>query len=312
MREFKIGQHRISDATTAYLIAEVGNNHGGSVEMATKMVRLAAEAGADAVKFQKRDNATLYSKAMRAMPYVHAHSYGATYGEHRDAIELSEAHLISLRTVAQARRVDCFATAFDETSADLLMRVGVPAIKLASGSLTDVTLQRHVASLGVPVILSTGGGYLNDIDHAVNTIAPHAPLAVLHCTAAYPVLNYVEHNLTCITTLRERYPELVIGWSGHDSGISLAVVAYTLGARIIEQHFTANRALKGTDQAFSLEPAGLKKLRRDLDRAHLALGDGVKRVWPSEYAPIGKMRRWLINGKWQIGTPEEQESGVVV
>lgn len=312
MREFKLADIRIADNTPPYIIAEIGNNHGGSVEAAAKLVRLAAASGADAVKFQKRDNATLYSAAMRATPYLHSHSYGPTYGAHRDALELRESHLISLRTLARAVGVDCFATAFDETSADLLMRVGVPAIKLASGSLTDQALLRHVAGLRVPVILSTGGSDAADIDRAINLVAPRTSLAVLHCTAAYPVLNYEEHNLRCITTLRVRYPELVIGWSGHDSGISLAVVAYTLGASIIEQHFTANRALKGTDQAFSLEPAGLKKLRRDLDRAFLALGDGVKQVYPSEYGPISKMRRWLIQGQWQIGTTAEQERGVVV
>jgi sialic acid synthase len=116
-------------------------------------------------------------------------------------------------------------------------------------------------------------------------------IAILHCTAAYPVRDFGELNLRCIATFRERYPEFVIGWSGHDSGIAMSVAAYTLGARIIEKHFTLNRANKGTDNAFSLEPSGLSKLVRDLQRAHGAMGDGVKKYLQSEVGPISKMRR---------------------
>jgi N-acetylneuraminate synthase/sialic acid synthase len=312
MSELILNGHRIADDAPAYLVAELGHNHAGSVETAASLIRMATACGANAVKLQKRDNATLYTPAMRAQPYAHTHSFGATYGAHRDALELNEAQYVSLRCVAKSAGVDFFATAFDEASAECLMRVGVPAIKIASGGLTDSTLLRHVAGLGVPVILSTGGGGADDIDRAVNLIAPHVPLALLHCTAAYPVRDFGELNLRCIVTLKQRYPELVIGWSGHDSGIAMAMVAYAFGARIIEKHFTSNRANKGTDHAFSIEPSGLRKLRRDLDRAHQALGDGVKKFYPSEYAPISKMRRWLVDGKWQIGTQAEQESGVRV
>ncbi len=312
MSELVINGHRIADDAPAYLIAEIGGNHGGSCDTAAKMIRVAAACGASACKLQKRTNHTLYTAAMRAQPYEHEHSFGSTYGAHRDALEFGESQYVSCRTVARSVGVDFFATAFDESAADVLMRVGVPAIKIASGGLTDLPLLRHVSHLGVSIILSTGGGTAEDIDVAVNLVAPHAPLAILHCTAAYPVLNFAELNLRCIETLKRRYPELVIGWSGHDSGIAMAVVAYAYGARIIEKHFTLNRASKGTDHAFSIEPAGFKKLRRDLDRAREASGDGVKRFYESEYAPISKMRRWLVDGRWQIGTKAEQERGVLV
>lgn len=312
MSEILINGHVINDASPAYLIAELGHNHGGSCDTAARMIRVAAAAGASAVKLQKRENCSLYTAAMRAQPYDNESSFGPTYGEHRDALELGESQYVSCRAVAKAAGVDFFATAFDEASADLLMRVGVPAIKVASGGLTDLPLLRHIADLSVPVILSTGGGNADDIDAAVNIVAPKTPLALLHCTAVYPVLDYKEHNLRCILTLKSRYPDLVVGWSGHDSGIAMALVAYAFGARIIEVHFTLNRASKGTDHAFSLEPGGLKKLRRDLDRAREAMGDGVKKFYPSEYGPISKMRRWLLNGRWQIGTKAEQESGVPV
>lgn len=306
MRELTIAGQRIADDTPCFLLAEIGNNHGGSVETAHQMVTAAAKAGASAVKFQCRDNATLYSPALRAQPYENPHSFGPTYGAHRDALELPE---VDLAAIARTASLPVLATAFDEVSADRICRLGLPAIKLASGSLTDLALLVYVSSLGKPIILSTGGSTMFDVDVAVDIIRRKTDqLAILHCTAAYPVLNFGELNLRVIETLRGRYPDLVIGWSGHDSGIAMSVSAYTLGARIIEKHFTLNRAMKGTDHAFSLEPAGMKKLARDLGRCHEALGDGIKRVYDSEVAPIAKMRRVYLNGQWQIGTTAEREA----
>jgi sialic acid synthase len=292
MRSIQIADRLIDDSTPAYVIAEIGGNHGGCVDTALKMVRVAGACNADAVKFQCRDNATLYSQALLEQPYENENSYGKTYGAHREALELSTRALVHCMHEAMLSKVACFATAFDEPSVDKIMSLGMPAIKIASGGLTDLPLLTYAASMHVPIILSTGGGTLKDIDRAVETIVNHhTQLAVLHCVAAYPVRDWAEHNLRVIGTLREEYPTLVIGWSGHDSGIALAVQAYTLGARIIEKHFCLNRANKGTDQAFSLEPSGLSKLCRDLTRAHQAMGDGVKRYLPSEVAPISKMRR---------------------
>lgn len=312
MPELIIGSRRIADDEPCYVIAELGHNHGGSVDMARKMIRVAAACGASAVKLQKRDNATLYSKAMLAQPYDHEHSYGKTYGGHRHALELGFNGYVACLAQAHASKVACFATAFDEKSVDMLVDLKVPAIKIASGGLTDGPLLTHVAQAGVPVILSTGGGDASDIDRAVQRVTKYTnQLAVLHCTAAYPVLDYEELNLRCILTLRERYPSLVIGWSGHDSGIAMALIAYAFGARILEKHFTLNRACKGTDHGFSLEPVGLRKLCRDLERAKWAMGDGVKVFYPSEAGPISKMRRQPMNGQWQIGSAAEQESSIV-
>jgi len=302
MRSLRIGQRLISDDSPCFVIAEIGSNHGGDVPTACDMVRIAAATGADAVKFQCRDNRTLYSDALLNQAYENENSYGKTYGEHRAALELTDAGLMTCGMVAEQSRVACFATAFDEVSADRIVKLGMPAIKIASGGLTDLPLLAYVAGLDVPIILSTGGGTLRDIARAVNTLGRRSDrVAILHCTAAYPVRDFAELNLKCIATLRDEYPEFVIGWSGHDSGIAMAVMAYTLGARIIEKHFTLNRASKGTDHAFSLEPSGLTKLCRDLKRAHDALGDGVKRYYPSEVGPIAKMRRReLPDGSLQI------------
>src|SRR3990167_4904628 len=298
MRELVLDGRRISDTEPAYIIAELGGNHGGSVEMATTMIRAAALAGASAVKFQKRENDTLYTRALLTAPYENEHSFGPTYGAHRAALELAPAQLAVCQATATANLVTCFATAFDEPSADALMALGMPAIKLASGSLTDRPLLRHVAAFGKPVILSTGGGRLEDIDAAVRTLKD-CPHAILHCTASYP-LTPEEANLNVIATLRHRFPSTVIGWSSHHPGIALSLVAYALGARILEHHVTLNRASKGTDHAFSLEIKGLQTLVEDCEKARLAMGDGVKRFYPSEGKPIAKMRRGATPGGWRV------------
>lgn len=305
MRKLTIAGRTIDDASQCYVIAELGHNHGGSVETALAMVKAAAQCGADSVKLQKR-SPTLYTPAMRAQPYQNEHSFGATYGAHRDALEFGEGAYQRCQRQAKAFGVACFATAFDEQSADFLMRLDVPAIKIHSGGLTDDALLTYVASLGVPIILSTGGGTDGDVDKAANLLAAKTKdFALLHCTAAYPVRDFAELNLRYILTLRERYPETVIGWSGHASSIAMDLIAYTFGARIIERHFTLNRASKGTDHAWSLEPPGLRKLIRDLQRAREALGDGQKKFYASEYGPISKMRRSYLNGAWQIATQAE-------
>lgn len=264
------------------------------------MIASAALCGADACKFQARDNATLYSQALLAKPYDSEHSFGNTYGEHRAALELSTEDLGRCFTEAAAHHVTAFATAFDELSAERLMALNVPAIKLASGALTDTALQQHCAGFGIPIILSTGGGTEADIDKAVQTItAVHPRLALLHCTAAYPQ-RPEDANLRYIPVLRNRYPELVIGFSSHLPGIAFSLVAYALGALILEHHVTLDRSMKGGDHAFSLEPRGLATLCDDLRKLYAGLGDGVKRFLECERAPISKMRRVLTDHGMQI------------
>ena len=291
MRELVIDDRRIAEDTPCYVVAELGHNHGGSLDIATQMIHATADAGVDAVKLQKRENATLYSRALLDQPYDNEHSYGPTYGAHRQALELSPEDLQKLHALARWRHVACFATAFDEASADVLADLGVPAFKLASGALTDTALLRYVAQFRKPIILSTGGGTFRDVDTAVDLLTgTSAPFALLHATAAYPCA-FEELNLRCIPAMLARYPGIVIGWSAHIHNLSMMLQAHAYGARILECHVTLNRASKGTDHAFSLEPSTLKKLCKDLARAHVAAGDGVKRYYDSERKPISKMRR---------------------
>ena len=278
----------------AYVIAEIGHNHQGELDKAKALVRSARECGADAVKLQKRDNRTLYTRALYDAPYDNEHSFGRTYGEHREALELSAADWLELREFSNEEGVTLFGTVFDESSADFLAELGMPAFKIASGDLTNVPLLRYVAKLCRPMFVSTGGGTMDDVERAVDTILPlNEQLCVLQCTAAYPC-EVEELNLGVIETYRERFPELVIGLSDHQSGIAMSVVGYMLGARVIEKHFTLNHAWKGSDHAFSLMPEGMRRLVRDLHRVPDALGDGVKRPLESEERPLERMGKKLV------------------
>ena len=278
----------------AYVIAEIGHNHQGELDKAKALVRSARECGADAVKLQKRDNRTLYTRALYDAPYDNEHSFGRTYGEHREALELSAADWLELREFSKEEGITLFGTVFDESSADFLAELGMPAFKIASGDLTNVPLLRYVAKLCRPMFVSTGGGTMDDVERAVDTILPlNEQLCVLQCTAAYPC-EVEELNLGVIETYRERFPELVIGLSDHQSGIAMSVVGYMLGARVIEKHFTLNHAWKGSDHAFSLMPEGMRRLVRDLHRVPDALGDGVKRPLESEERPLERMGKKLV------------------
>jgi sialic acid synthase len=293
-RELKIDNIRIADDTDAFVIAEVGNNHQGDLEKCKELFRKAKECGCTAVKLQKRHNATLYTKAMYDSAYNSENAFGATYGAHREALEFGRSEYVELKEFCRELDILFFATAFDFKSADFLAELDMPVFKIASGDLRSIPLLKYVAALGKPMIVSTGGGSLEDIQRAYDAIMPINPqLCILQCTASYPV-EPPQMNLKVISSLRERLPNIVIGLSDHQNGIALAPVAYALGARVIEKHFTLNRAWKGTDHAFSLEPVGMSKMVRDLHRAREALGDGVKRVYENEVKPLLKMAKKLV------------------
>jgi sialic acid synthase len=289
-----IGTHTIGDHTPCYVIAEIGHNHQGSLQKARELFREAQLAGAHAVKLQKRDNRGLYTRAAYDKLYDNENSFGATYGEHREFLEFGEREYTDLQAYAKELGIDFFSTAFDAASADFLESLDVPAYKIASGDLKSVPLLKHVASFGKPMIVSTGGAMIEDVQRAYDAIMPiNEQLAILQCTAGYPAA-FDELDLKVISTYRERFPGAVIGFSSHDNGVAMPVAAYMLGARIVEKHFTLNRASKGTDHAFSLEPVGLRKMVRDLDRTFRAMGDGQKKIYDSEKAPIIKMGKSLV------------------
>jgi sialic acid synthase len=293
LREIIIDGRQIDEESEAYVIAEIGHNHQGDLQLCKAMITAAKEAGADAVKLQKRDNKTLYTEEFYNSPYNSENAYGATYGLHREALEFNRTQYVILQDHAEKLGITFFATAFDIPSADFLADLDVPAIKIASGDLKNHALLEHVANLDIPIILSTGGGTMEDCIAADEICQPDA---ILQCTSGYPA-RHEELNIACIDTFLDVFPDALIGFSDHSNGIAMAPIAYALGARIIEKHFTLDRTLKGTDQPFSLEPAGLRKMVRDLRRTRLALGDGVKRLYDSEVAPLAK--QWK-NGDGKI------------
>jgi sialic acid synthase len=294
VRELTIEGRRIADDAECFVIAEIGHNHQGSLEKALDLVHAAADCGVDAVKFQKRDNATLYTRRFYDSPYESENAFGPTYGLHREALELGREEWIELSACARELGVAFVAAAFDFPSAEFLAELDISAFKFASGDLHSTPLLRQVAGYGKPIILSTGGATMEDIERAVEIVLPiNRQVCILQCTASYPA-EVEDLNLRVIEELRERFPELVVGLSDHQNGIAMAMVAYMLGARVIEKHFTLNHAWKGTDHAFSLMPEGMRRLVRDLHRIPPALGDGIKRPLDCEQPALVKMGKKLV------------------
>ncbi len=294
MRKLTIDGKVIQDDSNCYVIAEIGHNHQGKLETAKEMFKTAKECGADAVKLQKRDNRSLFTKAGYTRSYDNPNSYGETYGEHREFLEFGQDEYKELIDYTKEIGVTLFATAFDFNSADFLAKLDMPVYKLASGDLKNIPLLTHIAEFQKPMIVSTGGGTMEDVNRAYDAIMPiNQQLCILQCTAGYPA-EFDELNLNVITTFRERFPNTTIGLSSHDNGISMSVAAYMLGARVVEKHFTLNHTWKGTDHAFSLEPTGFRKLVRDLRRTKVAMGDGIKRTYNSEVKPITNMGKKLV------------------
>ncbi len=277
-----------------FIIAEIGHNHQGSLNKAMDLMLAAKNCGADAVKFQKRDNKSLYTKEFYNSLYEHHNSYGKTYGKHREFLEFGIKDYKKLIKYAKKINIIIFATPFDFKSVDFLSKLKMPLYKIASADLTNIPLQEYIAKKNKPIILSTGGGTFSDIKRAYrNIIRINKKIIILHCTASYPA-KIEDMNLNVIKKLKKIYKNIPIGLSDHENGIDAASVAFMLGARVFEKHFTVNRSWKGTDQSFSLEPIGLSKLIRNLKRIPMLLGSKNKRFLQSEKKPIFKMRKSIV------------------
>ena len=292
-----IGKKEINLTSDCFVIAEIGHNHQGSVEIAKQMFKAAKEAGVDAVKLQKRHNKILYTHKFYHTPYNSENAFGKTYGLHREALEFDKKQYKELIDYSKHLGLIFFATPFDYKSVDFLENLDMPLYKIASGDLTNLPLLQYIAKTGKPVLLSTGGGTLDDVKRAADVIHKYnRNLAILQCTASYPS-DFSELDLNVLSLYHREFPENIIGFSAHDSGIAMSVAAYVLGARIIEKHFTLNRVMKGTDHAFSIEPVGLRKLVRDLKRVRQAMGDGHKKFYESEKNAIYKMGKHIVAAK---------------
>jgi len=283
-----IGSNLVGTGHPVYVIAEIGLNHNGSVDLAKQMIDVAAEAGAQAVKFQKRtpeiSTPEHMKNVMRETPWG-----TMTYLEYRYRVEFDREQYIEVGDHATLRGLDWFASPWDEPAVAFLEDLNVVAHKVASASVTDIGMLRALAATGKPVILSTGMSTMDQIDAAVHELAG-SPLAVLHATSSYPMPNE-EANLRMVQTLAERFPGVPIGYSGHERELQISLAAVALGATVVERHLTLDRGLWGSDHSASLEPADFAQLVRDIRVLEVALGDGVKRVFPGELAPLAKLRR---------------------
>jgi N-acetylneuraminate synthase/sialic acid synthase len=274
-----------------YIIAEIGNNHQGNVKIAMELMKAAKKSGADAVKTQKRDNKSLYTKSFFNQKYDNPNSFGLTYGLHREKLELSKDDYKVLIDYAKEINIDFFITPFDLKSLEFLEKFKFKSYKLASADITNTILQTEVAKTNKNIFMSTGGATLEDVKRAKDNIFKYnKKLTILQCTASYPV-KIEDMNLNVISTFKKQFPNIRIGLSDHENGIDAGPIAYMLGARVFEKHFTLNRANKGTDNAFSLEPTGLEKFIRNIKRVEILLGSHEKKQLPEEEKPLIKMRK---------------------
>ena len=282
-----IGDHTIGDGLPVYVIAEIGLNHNGDVDNAKKLIDVAVDAGAQAVKFQKRTPDIATPEHMKQTP--RETPWGTmTYLEYRYRVEFEKPEYTEIAAYAKDKGVDWFASPWDEPSVDFLEEMGVTTHKVASASVTDLGMLRKLAATGKPIILSTGMSTLEQIDTAVEILGTDK-LVLMHATSTYP-LPAEEANLRTIHTLKDRY-QVPVGYSGHEPGLQISIAAVALGAVAVERHITLDRTMWGSDHAASLEPHGFRNLVRDIRVIEKALGDGVKRVFPGELAPLSKLRR---------------------
>ncbi len=286
-KELKIGNKTIGAGHPTYVIAEIGINHNGDIEIAEKMIRAAKEAGVDAVKFQKRTPLLCVPpeerSKMRETPWGYI-----TYLEYREHVEFGQKEYARIDALCKELGIDWFASVWDEEAIDFLEQFDPIAYKVPSASLTDNGLIDKLNSTGRPIILSTGMSTMEQIRESVGHFDMNK-LAITHATSAYPC-DPSELNLRMVETLTKEF-DCPVGYSGHEVGLIPSVVAVGLGASIVERHFTLDRSMWGTDQSASVEPGGMERLVKYIRVTEQALGDGVKKVYDSELPSLKKLRR---------------------
>ncbi|VAX26862.1 N-acetylneuraminate synthase [hydrothermal vent metagenome] len=288
MRKVRLKDRFIGDGEPVYVIGEIGINHNGSMEVAKKLIDGAAFAGCNAVKFQKRTPEKCVPKDQwhieRDTPWGRM-----TYIEYRHRVEFSRTQYEELIKYCLAKGIDWFASCWDEESVDFIEEFSPPLHKAPSAALTDISLLSRMRLTGRPLIISTGMSTIQEISEAVKVVGTE-DLLMAHSTSAYPC-GLDELNLKMLLTLREMFPAVPIGYSGHEIGLAPTWSAVTLGASFVERHITLDRAMWGTDQAASVEIIGMHRLIRNIRDIEKAMGDGVKRVYESELSSLRKLRR---------------------
>jgi N-acetylneuraminate synthase len=286
MGTVRVGNKLVGEDQPCFIVAEIGINHNGDIDLAKRLISVAIAAGCDAVKFQKRTVDVVYTPEELAKP--RENPFGPTNGDLKYGLEFEQEEYEEIDAFCKSVKMMWFVSPWDEGSVDFMEQSATPVYKIASASLTDDGLLRHIRKTGKPIILSTGMSTYAEIDHAVEVLGKE-DLVLMHATSTYPA-NYDELNLRAIPTMAARYG-VPVGYSGHETGIPTSVCAAALGACCVERHITLDRASWGSDQAASLEPNGISRLVRDIRLWEQAKGDGVKRVYEREFAIIKKLRR---------------------
>jgi len=264
-----------------YFIAEVGINHNGSVDVAKKIIQMASCHGADAVKFQKRDTKKLWSEEYLNSPYNNEYSFGKTYGEHKAFLEFNEEQYFELKKHADKYEIDFLVSAFDIDNLKFAVEeLNIPAIKIPSPFVTHIPYLKEASKYELPIFLSTGMHYIEEIDRAVEILKKNDNFVLLQCTSIYP-LNSTDVNLRVLETFKKRY-NCKVGYSGHDSGVTAPLVATILGALVIEKHTTLDRSMKGPDHGASLESRGLELTIKYINSGLNYLGSSEKKVLDEE------------------------------
>lgn len=285
-KKVNVGNFTLGDGERSFIIAEIGINHNGSVELAKKLIDVAKTCGCDAVKFQKRTVEVVYTQ--EELERERPNPFGDTNGDLKRGLEFGYDEYKQIDDYCKQQNMMWFASCWDEASVDLIDKFNPPCYKIASASLTDDNLLKHTKAKGKPILLSTGMSTTEEIDHAVDILG-NDNLVIYHCTSTYPTDNS-EANLNTIITFREKF-DVPIGYSGHERGLTPSVVASAFGACSVERHITLDRTMWGTDHAASLEPEGLFRMVRDIRQVPGMLGDGKKVVYKSELPIIDKLRR---------------------
>ena len=284
----------IGDSCPTFIVAEIGQNHNGDMAIAKQLIKMAADSNADAVKFQKRDIKYDLTEEAYHKPYDNPNSFGATYGEHREFLELSVDQHKELRNYALDHNLLYFCTACDPPSVETMEDVGNPIYKVASRDLTNIPLLRVISKTRKPVILSTGMAGLPEISQAIDELGEGPEwIILLQCVSQYP-LEIEKVNLLAMHTMRNKY-NVLVGLSDHTTGFIASVAASVLGACIVEKHITLSRAMKGTDHPGSLEDRGLRLMVNYIRHSELAMGDGKKEFDPVARVAMNKLARSLTS-----------------
>ncbi|XP_067903440.1 N-acetylneuraminic acid synthase a [Heterodontus francisci] len=277
-----------------FIIAEIGQNHQGSMDIAKQMIRMAKECGADCAKFQKSELEHKFNKKALERPYTSKHSWGVTYGDHKRYLEFSHEQYKELYKFAQEVGIFFTASGMDEMAVEFLHKLNVPFFKVGSLDTNNLPYLEKAAKKGRPMVISSGMQSMQTMRDVYKTVKPiNTKFCFLQCTSSYP-LEPEDANLRIITEFKKEFPDIPIGYSGHETGIAISIAAVAMGAKVLERHVTLDKSWKGNDHQASLEPNELQELVHSIRTVEKAFGSSIKRLLPSEMACHNKLGKSIV------------------